>query len=326
MQQLPTARPYQGGVLMAEVVRSGFVESFHHGSVAVVDADGALVAGAGDPLGAVFPRSSSKLMQAAGMLRAGFQPASTAELALAAASHHGEPQHTELVTAMLARAGLTPDALGCPAELPIDPETQRQVGPAPIYMNCSGKHAGMLLTCLAAGWPLAGYLADDHPLQQALRQEVERLTGETVAATGVDGCGAPVWAISLAGLARAYARAVAAPDPAPERRVADAMRSHPELISGTGADDARLIRAVPGLLSKAAAEGVAVVAVPGFGAVAMKVDDGAGRARPPVLVEALAQLGVGSQELSAAGEVRLLGGGRPVGAVRALSVIRPITG
>lgn len=324
MQQ---AGRYQGGVLVAEVIRSGFAESFHHGSVAVLDADGRLVAAAGDPHGAVFPRSSNKLMQATGMLRAGFAPADEAELALAAASHHGEPMHTGRVLAMLARAGLSTEALACPADLPIDPETRRGVtAPERLYMNCSGKHTGMLLSCVASGWPVEGYTAPEHPLQQLLRQEVERLSGETVAATGVDGCGAPVLAISLTGLARAFWNAVNAPPAAPEHRVADAMRQHPELVSGTGAADARLMRAVPGLLSKQGAEGVAVAVVPGVGAVALKVDDGAERARLPVMVAALARLGLRGEKLDAAGVVPLLGGGRPVGVVRAVDAICPVTG
>ena len=326
MQQ-NTAGRYAGGVPVAEAIRSGFVESFHHGSVAVLDATGRLVAAAGDPRGAVFPRSSNKLMQASGMLRAGFAPAHDAELALAAASHHGESMHTERIRAMLTRAGLDLGALACPADLPIDAETRRQVALAePLYMNCSGKHAGMLLACLAAGWPVEGYVTPQHPLQQLLRQEVERLSGETVAATGVDGCGAPVLAISLTGLARAFWNAVSAPPATAERRVADAMRAHPELVSGTGAADARLMHAVPGLLGKSGAEGVAAVAVPGLGAVALKVDDGAERARLPVVVEALAYLGLRSEELAAVGETPLLGGGRPVGEVRARAAIGPATG
>jgi len=266
-------------------------------------------------------------MQAVGMLRVGFAPADDAELALTAASHHGQPMHTERVRAMLTRAGLGLDALACPADLPIDPETRRQVAlPEPLYMNCSGKHTGMLLTCVAAGWPVDGYTDPSHPLQQALRREVERLSGETVAATGVDGCGAPVLAISLTGLARAFLAAVDAAAETPERRVADAMRRHPELVSGTGAADARLMRAIPGLLSKQGAEGVAVAAVPGVGAVALKVDDGAERARLPVMVAALAWLGLRGEQLDAVGAAPVLGGGRPVGAIRALDAIGPVTG
>ncbi len=327
MRQVAGAGRYAGGVLVAEVVRSGFVEGFHRGSVAVLDAAGRLVAGAGDPHGAVFPRSSNKLMQATGVLRAGFAPADDAELALAAASHHGEPMHTDRIARMLGRARLSPDDLACPPDLPIDPDARRRVAaPGRIFMNCSGKHTGMLLACLASGWPIEGYTDPDHPLQRTLRQEVERLSGEEVAATGVDGCGAPVLAISLTGLARAYWNAVCAPTAAPERQVADAMRRHPELVSGTGAADARLMRAFPGLLSKSGAEGVSAVAVPGLGAVALKVDDGAERARLPVMAEALAQLGLDAERLRAVADTPLLGGGRVVGEVRAAGAVGPMTG
>lgn len=321
------AERYTGGVLVAEVIRSGFAESFHRGSVAVLDTAGSLVASAGDPYGAIFPRSSNKLMQATAMLRAGFTPSDEAELALVAASHHGESMHTGRVATMLARAGLTAEALACPPDLPINPDARRRATvPDPIFMNCSGKHTGMLLSCLAAGWPIEGYTEPGHPLQQLVRQEIERLSGEPVAAVGVDGCGAPVLAISLAGLARAFWNAVCAPPSAPQRRVADAMRNHPELVSGTGAGDARLMRAVPGLLGKGGAEGVEVAAVPGVGAVALKVDDGADRARLPVLVAALGHLGLTNEELRSVSETPVLGGGRPVGAVRALDVLGPTTG
>jgi L-asparaginase II len=181
-------------------------------------------------------------------------------------------------------------------------------------MNCSGKHAGMLLTCRANGWPTDDYRAPDHPLQTVLRSTVEELTGSPVGAVGVDGCGAPVLAVSLAGLAGAFLRLVDAPAGTPQRRVADAMRQYPELVSGTGADDARLMRGVPGLLSKGGAEGVLAVARPGTGAVALKIDDGAMWPRLPVLVTALRRLDVDAPVLAELAEIPLLGGGRPVGA------------
>jgi L-asparaginase II len=189
-------------------------------------------------------------------------------------------------------------------------------------MNCSGKHAAMLATCLAAGWPTAGYEAPGHPLQVALRATVEELAGEPVAATGVDGCGAPVYALSLNALAGAYLRMVCAPAGTAERAVADAMRSYPELVSGTGADDALLMRGLPGVLAKGGAEGVLAVGVPGVGAVAIKVDDGAPRARMPVLAGALRRLGLTAPVLEELAEhadgVAQLGGDQVVGTVRAL--------
>jgi L-asparaginase II len=318
---------YAGGDVVAEVIRSGFVEGFHRGSVAVLDADGVLIATAGDPISPIFPRSSNKPMQAVGMLRSGLALGDPADLALCAASHSGEPMHISRVRSMLAAGGLTESDLRTPPDLPISETARADVlraggGPAPVYMNCSGKHTGMLRTCVAAGWSTDDYPLPDHPLQKQIRTAVEDLAGEPVTAIGVDGCGAPVMAISLRGLAGAFLRcATAAPD-SDERRVADAMRAHPTLVSGTGADDERLMTGVPGLLSKGGAEGVLAVAVPGVGAVAIKIDDGAMRARVPVLVAALVTLGVEAPALDEMAETPVLGGGRRVGSVRSVARFR----
>ncbi len=314
---------YTGGVPLAEVVRSGFVEGRHLGSIAVLDAGGALVASAGDPLGPVFPRSCNKLMQATAMLRCGLRLPDSADLALVAASHSAEPVHVDRVRAMLRTAGLSEDDLRCPPDLPLSDSARETIlragaGPSRVFMNCSGKHTGMLLTCQAAGWSLHDYLAVDHPLQKACQTAVEDLSGENVAAVGVDGCGAPVLAISLTGLARAFLAAVSAPAGAPERTIADAMRAHPELVSGTGADDARLMRGMPGLLSKGGAEGMVAVAVPGVGAMALKIDDGSMRARMPVVVAALRGLSVEAAVFDELAEPPVLGGGSRVGSVRAI--------
>jgi len=315
-------KTYQGGELLAEVVRSGFVEGLHRGSVVVVDATGSRVAAAGDVEAPIFPRSSNKPLQAVGMLRAGLRLTDPADLALTAASHFGQDFHVSRVRALLRSAGLDESALRCPPDLPLDEEARAEVlrtgGQAErVYMNCSGKHTGMLLTCLAAGWATEGYLDSDHPLQERLRHAVESFAGEPVAATGVDGCGAPVLAISLTGLARAFLELVEAPAGSAERSVADAMRAYPELVSGTGQDDDKLMNGVPGLLSKGGAEGVHALAIPGVGAVAVKVDDGGMRARMPIVVSALHRLGVEAPVLAELAEFRLLGGGEPVGAVRA---------
>lgn len=314
-------RSYAGGEPIAEVVRSGFVEGYHRGSAVLLDAGGRVAAATGDVTAPIFPRSSNKPMQALGMLRAGLDLADPADLALVCASHSGEAYHVERVRKLLAAGGLTEDDLACPPDLPLADDARAAVlrtggGPARVLMNCSGKHAGMLLTCRAAGWPTGGYAAPDHPLQLALRDAVADACAEPVAATGVDGCGAPVLAVSLLALAGAFQRLVEAEPGTPERSVADAMRAHPELVSGTGREDALLMRAVPGLLSKVGAEGVHALAVPGVGAVALKIDDGAARARMPVLVRALARLGIRRPELDRAGRSPLLGGGREVGEVR----------
>ncbi|XXG08223.1 asparaginase [Micromonospora sp. SH-82] len=317
------AETYAGGVPLAEVVRSGFVEGSHRGSVVALDATGSVVAGAGDVTGPVFPRSASKPLQAVGMLRAGLRLTDPADLALVTASHAGEDRHLSRVEALLRGAGLDESALHCPPELPFGAAARAAVlraggGPSRIQMNCSGKHTGMVLTCLAAGWPTAGYWRPEHPLQQVLRDTVEEFTGEPTTATGVDGCGAPVLACSLTGLARAYLRLVAGTPDSPEQAVVDAVRAHPDLVGGTGAEDTGLMLALPGAVAKIGAEGVLAAVVPGVGAAAVKIDDGASRPRLGVLVSALRRLGVSTPTLSDLVEVPLLGGGVPVGAVRPL--------
>lgn len=320
---------YRGGEPVAEILRSGFAESFHRGSVAVTDPAGELVASIGDTAAPVFPRSSNKPMQAVAMLRAGWEPASEADLAISAASHRGEAVHVERARSVLAHAGLAEDRLQCPPDLPGDQAARRDViaaggHPSRIYMNCSGKHSGMLAACAAAGWDPDAYRDPAHPLQRLITATVEELTGETVGAVGVDGCGAPVLAVSLHGIARAFARLVAAPEGTPERRVADAMRANPILIDGTTGADHRGMTALPGLLAKGGAEGVHVIAFPGSGAVAVKIDDGAGRASMPVAIRALVRhTGLAIPE-SAKAEVdalvapEVLGGGQPVGRLRTL--------
>jgi L-asparaginase II len=183
-----------------------------------------------------------------------------------------------------------------------------------MMMNCSGKHAGMLATCVANGWPLESYRDPKHPLQVALAEAVTDLVGEPIAAVGVDGCGAPVFGFSLTALARSFQKLVDAEPGTAERRVADEMRARPELVAGTGADDTVLMGSVPGLLIKGGAEGVVAAALRGVGAVAIKIDDGSPRARTPVLLDALRELGVEVPAL----EESVLGGGEPVGEVRAV--------
>lgn len=310
---------------LVEVVRSGFREGVHRGSVVALDADGSVLLARGEVRRPMFPRSSNKPLQAVGMLRAGFAPTSTAQLALSSASHEGEPAHTELALAVLVEAGCTEDQLACPAALPGHEPTRDAVlaaggRPRRIYMNCSGKHAAMLATCVVNGWPLADYLSAAHPLQQRLTATVAELAGEPVAAVGVDGCGAPIFALSLTGLARAFSRLVLAEPGSPQRRVADAVRTHPHLVSGTGREDLELMSAVPGLVCKAGAEGVHAGALADGRAFALKIDDGAARARTPVTVGLLHRLGVPEgPALRRAATEALLGGGDAVGVVRLLA-------
>jgi L-asparaginase II len=309
--------------VLAEVVRSGVVESTHTGSVLAVRGDGSVALAVGDVDSPLFPRSSNKPLQAAGLLAAGWRPADDEELALATASHSGEPQHLDVVRRMLAGAGLTEQDLGCPAMLPLSEPAAHALITAggtasPLTMNCSGKHAAMLACCVANGWPTAGYLDPDAPVQRALTAALEDLSGEPVAHVAVDGCGAPQHALSLHGLARAFARLVTAEPGTAERRTADAMRAHPWLVGGTGRDVSRLIDGVPGLVAKDGAEGVYAAALADGSAVALKIADGGGRARPPVLVAALRALGVSAAVLDALATAPIHGGGRIVGEVRAV--------
>jgi L-asparaginase II len=308
-------------VVLAEVVRSGFVEGVHRGSLVVLDADGSVLAARGDVASPVFPRSCNKLMQATGLVELGYAGREE-QLAIAAASHWGEPSHLDLVRGILASAGLDESALRTPPDWPYGPPVRDDLlraggGPEPIIMNCSGKHAAMLAVCVERSWPLDDYRAPGHPLQQHLVATIARMAGEKPVATGTDGCGAPVSALSLTALARAFSGAVQADPSSPERIVADAMRAHPEYVGGFASDVTLFMQGVPGLLVKDGAEGVYAAALDDGRAVAFKVDDGAARPRPPVLAAVLRSLGVEAAALDELAEVVLLGGGQPVGSVRA---------
>jgi len=302
--------------VVAEVVRSGFVESRHHGSVVGLRPDGSVALAVGDVTSPTFPRSSNKPMQAVGVVRLGIVERyglDDRHVALATASHSGEPAHLDVVRDLLARAGVGEDALRTPEDYPLDPAAARAVaGPSRIQHNCSGKHASFLAACAAQGWPLDGYRDAGHPLQRHLRSVVEELAGEDVAATGVDGCGAPIFALSLTAVARAFARVATATGGA-EHVVAQAIRARPFLLGGTGRDVTRLVEAVPGLIAKDGAEGVYAAALPDGTAVALKIEDGTARARLPVMLAALRALGVDADVEVAP----VLGGGEPVGEVRA---------
>jgi L-asparaginase II len=315
-----------GNPVLAEVVRSGFTESRHRGAVVALAPDGEPLLKAGAVDVPMFPRSSNKPMQAAAMLRCGLDLDGHL-LALAAASHSGEDFHVAGAREILAGAGLTEADLQCPPDLPGDEAAQRALlraggGADRVHMNCSGKHAAMLATCVAAGWPTASYTDPHHPLQLEIRREVERLAGETVTATGVDGCGAPLFAISLTGLARAFGALVGAEPGSPERRAADAMRAHPRWMSGTSRPERALMNAVPGLLMKPGAQGVEAFALAGGPAAAFKIDDGAREARPAIAVALLRVLGADlsgfdPEQLRKLASPPVYGGGREVGEIRA---------
>lgn len=308
------------GVQLAVVERSGFVESVHFGHAVIVDPDGTVVASWGAPQDPCFPRSSNKPLQAAGMVEAGL-PLVGPQLALAAASHSGEPFHLAVVREVLAEGGLTQDDLANAPALPYSLAAQitwvRAGGEASsLTQNCSGKHAAMLRTAQALGAPTADYLEREHPAQRAALAGIERLTGEVAVSIGVDGCGAPVAAVSLLGLARAFGRMIQAPEDSPAGRVARVMAAHPEYVGGTDRDVTRFMSALPGSIAKDGAEGVHALALPDGRAAALKVSDGSDRARPAVVAGLLEKLGVDAEVVRAAGPEAVLGGGRRVGAVR----------
>ena len=308
--------------VLAEVVRSAFVEGRHRGALVVLAADGTVEKALGNVIDPVYPRSANKPVQAAAVLRAGLD-LSGERLALAAGSHSGEGIHRELVRKMLAEHGLSEADLSCPEDLPLDREEAEThlasgAGRTRTAMNCSGKHTAMLAACRAAGWDQRGYLRPDHPLQRLVADTLAELSGERVAHTGTDGCGAPLMAISLTALARTFRAFVLAPPASPEGRVAAAMRAHPEYVAGSRRHDTWLMREVPGTLAKIGAEAVQAVALPDGRALAFKIEDGAVRAVAPVLARALSGMGVVGPVLDRIADTPLLGGGARVGEVRAV--------
>ncbi|RYV50582.1 asparaginase [Pengzhenrongella frigida] len=309
---------------LAHVVRGDLLESVHSGHLVVLAPDGSVRFALGDPDTVIWARSSLKPLQGAAMVRAGLE-LEGAPLALACASHSGEPVHLAGVRAILAGAGRTEADLQNTPDLPLGPAAalawQLAGGHAcPLTQNCSGKHAAMLATCVAAGWGLADYLAVGHPLQLAVRDEIELLTGVPVSHVTLDGCGAPLFSTTVLGLARAFGRIAAAPrrEPgSPHARVAIAMNAHPELVGGTGRDATLAMAAAPGLVAKDGADGVYAAGLADGGSLAFKVLDGADRPRPAVLAAALAIAGLDSEAIRELGRTPVLGHGRPVGAITA---------
>ena len=322
-----SAPPRTGLPVVAEIVRSGFVEGHHYGSIVALAADGTVEWSVGEVVAPVLPRSSNKPLQALAMVELGLDLPPDL-LALACASHSGEPFHVEGVRRTLASAGLDESALQTPPDYPLDDEAREAVlraggSKTSILMNCSGKHAAMLATCVVRGWDTASYLDPAHPLQVAILETFARLTGEPVTTVAIDGCGAPLLSTSLTGLARAFASLATATD-GPEHRVAEAIRRHPEFVSGTTRDELALHRAIPGLIGKAGAESCYAVALPDGRAWALKTDDGAPRVRPVLMAAALRrsgvldEAGIDAAAVDATGQLVLLGGGRPVGEIRAV--------
>ncbi|WP_245588512.1 asparaginase [Deinococcus pimensis] len=292
------------GPVAGEVVfwRGGMRESAHRVHVAVVDPSGHLVASAGDADLVTFPRSSSKPVQALPLAEA-VPDLSTEELAIACASHAGTDEHLRVVRRLLERAGLGPGALRCGTHPPFDADAAlalacRGEAPGALHHNCSGKHAGMLLTCVARGWPVEGYTEPDHPLQQEILMLHAELGGTDDVIAGRDGCSVVAVATHLHAAGRIFARfaAPSGPHAGTLERVFTAMSGHPFLIAGRGRLDTELMPRVAGAMSKMGAEGFFGLALRetarGPLGVAIKVEDGGERARAHVTLAVLEALGV----------------------------------
>jgi L-asparaginase II len=280
--------------LLAQVVRGEAVESEHRGHVVVVGPDGAVRGLIGTAEAQIFARSSLKPLQAVAMVRAGLD-VDEPQLALACASHNGSPEHLAVVRELLAGAGLDESHLQNTPDWPLDADEAfaaraRGEQPSSLMQNCSGKHAAMLATCVAAGWDVEDYLSAEHPLQVLVRAMLEELTGVPVEVLTVDGCGAPLMSTTVVGLARAFGRlgaAGASGASSPEARVARAMAGRPGLVGGRGRDVTAFMAAVEGLVAKDGAEGVYAAGLGDGTGFALKVADGAARPRAAVLAAAL---------------------------------------
>ncbi len=313
-----------GYELVAQTRRNGHVESQHFGAVVALNSDGSVAFSVGDPSAIVFPRSSMKPLQATAMVDAGLSLPPRL-LALACASHDGRPEHLAAAREILAIAGLNETSLGNLQDYPLDEPAREQAlrngkQRTSLQMNCSGKHAAMLATCVAAGWPTdVSYLSPDHPLQQRITDMIPSLAGEPAAHIAVDGCGAPAHALSLIGLARAFRSIAVATSGTAAHQVATAMMSHPQMVGGPTRDVTRIMQGVPGLMAKDGAEAVFAVALRDGRAVALKISDGANRARPPVMRAALERLGVDLENVDpATWDSPVWGHGRRVGLCEAV--------
>ena len=290
---------------LVEVWRGASVESVHRGSLVVVDARGATVLALGDPDQAVFPRSAIKALQALPLIEDGAAETyvlTDAEIALACASHSGEPEHVETSAGMLRKAGREPACLECGAQWPMGEAAARALAargetPTALNNNCSGKHAGFVCLACAAGTDAKGYVGADHPVQRRVRQVLDEVTGAAhdPARAGVDGCSIPTYPIPLRALALGFARFGTAEGLSPDRaraaaRIRRAVAAHPFRVAGTGRFDTRLMeRLRERAFVKTGAEGVYAATLPELGlGMALKCSDGATRAAA-VIMAALVQ-------------------------------------
>jgi len=301
-------------IVLAQLVRSGLVESTHSGYLILIGADGSDLLTLGDVEAEMYPRSAIKSLQAAAMVRNGLK-LNDEQLALVCASHGGTERHQEVALEILNSVGLKETDLQNTPDRPIDRKARISWGTKPatsLAANCSGKHAGMLATCVINGWDLKTYRDSNHPLQIAIAKEIAELTGKPINRVSIDGCGAPLFSMSTRSIAVAARKMRKDTDPV-FSKVISACLKHPEMILAEGGFDTRMMRAVPGLLVKGGAESVMLASLADGSAIAWKISDGANRANGPMMKAALAKLGITIE-----GEVvDVLGGGTVVGELRA---------
>ena len=309
---------------LAIVSRSGVDESVHFGAVVGLQSNGDIAFSIGDPHIQMFPRSSTKPIQALAMVRAGLA-LPTEQLALVCSSHNGEAIHQKTVLEILATVGLTESALGNTADYPMHTHSAHEAiregkEKSPLQMGCSGKHSGMLVTCAINGWPLDSYLEQDHPLQQAITASVADVTGHDAFAIGIDGCGAPAHVVELVGLARAMRSMAVGEAGASGTAIYEAMSQFPYMVGGEKRDVTTIVSGIPGLFAKDGADAVYAAALNDGRAVALKMSDGVGRGTPTVLLAALAKLGIDISGVDASVHEVVYGHGKPVGSVRAIGL------
>jgi L-asparaginase II len=300
------------GEVLAEVTRGGIVESLHLGHLVVLNSDGTTYLSKGSPELAFYPRSAVKSLQASAMLKAGLT-VSDEELAIVCASHSGNQIHIDLVTKMLEKRNIPLSAMKNATDKPLGEKEKISWGDkagTQLTQNCSGKHAGMLITCQQNGWDMDTYLEMNHPLQIAIKNEIELLASEKISASTFDGCGAPLYAISLTGLAKAISTVVKSNDLVYKQIVA-ACSKYPELVAGEGRLTTRMMRAVPGLFMKEGAEGIEVCALSDGRVIAIKIIDGSWRPVAPIIMEVFKRWGVAMPDES----VKIYGGGSVIGEV-----------
>jgi L-asparaginase II len=300
--------------VLAEYVRDGVVESLHRGYLVALNSDGSVNLALGTSEHLFFPRSTVKSIQGAAMVRAGLK-LEPRLLALACSSHSGSEEHLAAVREILSLAKLDESALQCMLDKPLGEPERRAWGDKPatrISMNCSGKHAAMLLTCVTNSWPIENYLDPAHPLQVGIKKELEQLAGETITLTSTDGCGAPLFLISVLGLARAI-RAITISSDEVHQSVMAASRAFPEMVAGKGRLTTQMIEAVPGLYMKDGAEAVEVASMPDGRTLVFKVSDGSLRPFRVLVHAGLKRLGIDSPYEAE----NVLGGDRVIGTIRA---------